>query len=60
MGHRLTLTMDWTALKLLLEGIEPGKWRKRYRLRLEKKNDTNSRSPVSCWDVEHDKNRGAE
>ena len=23
--------MDWTALKLLLEGIEPGKRRKRYR-----------------------------
>lgn len=24
-------TMDWTALKLLLEGIEPGRQRKRYR-----------------------------
>ncbi|EQD55717.1 transposase helper protein, partial [mine drainage metagenome] len=24
--------MDWTALKLLLEGIEPGRQRKRYRL----------------------------
>jgi transposase len=23
--------MDWTALKLLLEGIEPRQWRKRYR-----------------------------
>ncbi len=23
--------MDWTALKLLLEGIEPGRQRKRYR-----------------------------
>jgi len=38
--------MDWTALKLLLEGIEPGKWRKRYRLTLEKKSDTNTESPV--------------
>jgi transposase len=27
-----TLEMDWTALKLMLEGIEPGKQRKRYRL----------------------------
>jgi len=24
--------MDWTALKLMLEGIEPGRQRKRYRL----------------------------
>lgn len=24
--------MDWTALKLMLEGIEPGRLRKRYRL----------------------------
>jgi transposase len=24
-------TMDWTALKLLLEGIEPGRQRKRFR-----------------------------
>lgn len=27
-----TREMDWTGLKLLLEGIEPGKQRKRYRL----------------------------
>jgi len=27
-----TREMDWTALKLMLEGIEPGKQRKRYRL----------------------------
>jgi hypothetical protein len=24
--------MDWTSLKLMLEGIEPGRLRKRYRL----------------------------
>ena len=27
-----TREMDWTALKLMLEGIEPGKRRKRYQL----------------------------
>lgn len=27
-----TRAMDWTALKLLLEGIEPGRRRKRFRL----------------------------
>ena len=27
-----TREMDWTALKLMLEGIEPGRLRKRYRL----------------------------
>ena len=27
-----TRQMDWTGLKLLLEGIEPGKQRKRYSL----------------------------
>lgn len=27
-----THEMDWTALKLMLEGIEPGRLRKRYRL----------------------------
>jgi hypothetical protein len=34
--------MDWTALKLMLEGIEPGKWRKRYRLRRDKSQSTNT------------------
>jgi transposase len=37
-----TREMDWTALKLLLEGIEPGKWRKRYRLAQEKKDSPNT------------------
>ncbi len=31
-AHVRTREMDWTALKLMLEGIEPGKQRKRYRL----------------------------
>lgn len=29
--HVATREMDWTGLKLLLEGIEPGRYRKRYR-----------------------------
>jgi len=41
-----TREMDWTALKLMLEGIEPGKWRKRYRLVREKKDTTNTPSPI--------------
>jgi transposase len=31
-GQVRTRQMEWTGLKLLLEGIEPGKLRKRYRL----------------------------
>ena len=27
-----TRTMDWTGLKLLLEGIEPGRMKRRFRL----------------------------
>jgi transposase len=41
-----TREMDWTTLKLLLEGIEPGKWRKRYRLAQNKKESTNTVSSV--------------
>ena len=37
-----TREMDWTALKLLLEGIEPGRWRKRYRLPRAKTLETNT------------------
>ena len=39
-----TREMDWTGLKLLLEGIEPGKQRKRYRL---PESTQNSRSNTS-------------
>jgi Transposase IS66 family/IS66 C-terminal element len=38
-----TREMDWTTLKLLLEGIEPGKRRKRYRLAHNKKD-----GPTRC------------
>jgi transposase len=41
-----TREMDWTALKLMLEGIEPGKWRKRYRLAVDKKPGANTDAPV--------------
>jgi transposase len=37
-----TREMDWTALKLMLEGIEPGRWRKRYRLRQDKSTSSNT------------------
>ena len=30
--HVISREMDWTALKLLLEGIEPGHVRKRYQM----------------------------
>jgi transposase len=33
-----TREMDWTSLKLLLEGIEPGRQRKRYRHDLQVNN----------------------
>ena len=41
-----TREMDWTTLKLLLEGIEPGKWRKRYRHAQNKNDSTNTESSV--------------
>jgi transposase len=41
-----TREMDWMTLKLLLEGIEPGKWRKRYRLAQEKKDSPNMEPSV--------------
>lgn len=40
-----TREMDWTALKLMLEGIEPGRRRKRYSLPdAEKKSPSNTSS----------------
>jgi transposase len=43
-----TREMDWTGLKLLLEGIEPGKRRKRYQLpKSEKKYSEKSDSNTS-------------
>jgi hypothetical protein len=48
--------MDWTGLKLLLEGIEPGKQRKRYRLPESVKNSppnasSNSQSLIKYTDA---------
>lgn len=50
-----THEMDWTALKLMLEGIEPGRLRKRYRLpkSLQKTaSDTSSDSAASLQCVD--------
>ena len=45
-----THEMDWTALKLMLEGIEPGRLRKRYRLlkSLQKSPSNTSSSSVTA------------
>ena len=50
-----THEMDWTGLKLMLEGIEPGKLRKRYRLPKSMKNASSNTSsnrldPLQCVD----------
>ncbi|HVA19164.1 MAG TPA: IS66 family insertion sequence element accessory protein TnpB [Solirubrobacteraceae bacterium] len=42
-----TREMDWTGLKLMLEGIEPGKRRKRYRLPESKQNSPSNTSSNS-------------
>jgi transposase len=39
-----TRQMDWTGLKLLLEGIEPGRQRKRYRLTRTQENSARAQS----------------
>jgi len=51
-----THEMDWTALKLMLEGIEPGRLRKRYRLpKSLQKNPSNAIAgaitPIQCVDA---------
>lgn len=60
-----TREMDWTGLKLLLEGIEPGRQRKRYQL--PKSLQKNSASPAStlfaplqCSDASSVANKAAE
>jgi len=37
-----TRTMDWTGLKLLLEGIEPARQRKRFRYVADSKNTSSN------------------
>jgi transposase len=45
-------TMDWTALKLLLEGIEPARRRKRFQLTRAQENAAPERcEEVNCSDV---------
>jgi transposase len=43
-----TQEMDWTALKLMLEGIEPGRLRKRYRLPKSLQKDASNTSSTSA------------
>jgi transposase len=50
-----THEMDWTALKLMLEGIEPGRLRKRYRLpksyqKAASNTSSMSANPLQCAD----------
>lgn len=42
-AHAHTRDMDWTGLKLLLEGIAPGRRHKRYRLPAAQNNPTAAR-----------------
>jgi transposase len=42
-----TREMNWTELKLLLEGIEPARQRKRYRHVSQPKNPINTASPTN-------------
>jgi transposase len=41
-----TREMDWTGLKLLLEGIEPGRQRKRYRHEISRSTGKPSGEPM--------------
>lgn len=47
-----TRQMEWTGLKLLLEGIEPGRQRKRYRLPTQKQHRSNTINPLHSADAE--------
>lgn len=47
-----TRQMEWTGLKLLLEGIEPGRVRKRYRVPEPDKQTTSAAThPLQCADA---------
>ena len=47
-----THEMDWTALKLMLEGIEPGRLRKRYRLPKSLQKSTSNTSSDSSGSLQ--------
>ena len=48
-----TRQMEWTGLKLLLEGIEPGRQRKRYRLPMSiKQHRSNTDNSIDSGDAE--------
>lgn len=45
--------MDWTALKLMLEGIEPGRQRKRYRQAEHAQNTAQNTAPNASFQRPH-------
>ncbi|HVX90764.1 MAG TPA: IS66 family insertion sequence element accessory protein TnpB [Candidatus Paceibacterota bacterium] len=47
-----TQQMDWTALKLLLEGIEPGRRRKRFHRVMAQKAEHPQSHSLQCVDAE--------
>ena len=56
-----TRQMEWTGLKLLLEGIEPGRPKKRYRLPIPiKQHRSNTRNPLHSGDAEALSTAGAD
>lgn len=51
-GTARSRAMDWTELKLLLEGIEPGRRRKRFQLvRVQEDAAHERRDEINCGDV---------
>jgi transposase len=55
-----THEMDWTALKLMLEGIEPGRLRKRYRLPKPLQKPASNTSSGSCDSLQYADGNSAE
>jgi transposase len=55
-----TQEMDWTGLKLMLEGIEPGRLRKRYRLQKSYQNSVSNTSSMSADPIQCGNGPGVE
>jgi transposase len=55
-----TQGMDWTALKLMLEGIEPGRLRKRYRLPKSLQKSASNTSSISSDSLQSADGTGAD